>query len=179
MTDLQRRVIVLAGIAALATASAILAYAQTINLNVKLGLWEGTTTTDMTGMPTIDLDKMNLTPDQRARMEAAMKMNPLAPGRPPIVRKYCLTQEKLNKPLFQGDDKNCTHTVVSSSSTVEEIKAECTGRLTSSGDVRIEALSPENVKVTSKITSGQDGKAMNMSVTTIAKWLGASCGDIK
>src|SRR5260370_35572335 len=153
MTDLQRRVITLAGIGALATASAMLAHAQTVNLNVKLGLWEGTSTTTMTGMPAIDLDKMNLTPEQRAKMEAAMKMNPLAPGRPPIVRKECITQEKLNKPLFHNEDKNCKRTVWSRSSTGEEIQFQCTGTRPSAGNLMIEALWPENVKVTSKMTA--------------------------
>jgi hypothetical protein len=179
MIDPHRRVIVLAGIVTLVIASAILAHAQTSNLNVKLGLWEGTTTTNATGMPAIDLDKMNLTPEQRARAEAAMKMNPLAPGHPPVVRHECITQEKLNKPLFHADDKDCKRTVVSSSPTLQEIKMECNGRQPSSGTLRIEAMSPEDVKVTAHMTVGQEGEAMTIDSTTVGKWVASSCGDVK
>ncbi len=62
-------------------------------LNVKLGLWEVTSTTNVSGMPPIPDDVLaRMTPEQRARMEAAMKARS-GEGPKTTVRKECITKE--------------------------------------------------------------------------------------
>jgi Spy/CpxP family protein refolding chaperone len=71
------------------TSAANAVFAQT--LNVKLGLWETTFVAQTSGMPPIDTS--NLTPEQRARIEAAMEMAKNRAATPHTVR-TCLTSRR-------------------------------------------------------------------------------------
>ena len=175
MVESLKRWSLLAGLGALVLS--VVVRAQTIHLNVKLGLWEATTTTAMTGMPPVDIGKMNLTPEQRAKMEAAMKA--MSAPQPPRVSRTCITEEKLNRPLFHDEDANCKNTVVTSSATVWELKVQCSGTRQGSGDLRIEASSPETVDATMKMTVGQEGKTMNVDSHVTGRWISSSCGNVK
>ncbi len=73
--------------------------AQVTPLNVKTGEWESTMTNETSGqmpIPQEMLDKM--TPEQRARMEAAMKARGMQ-GPRTIVNKQCVKKEDLDKPF--------------------------------------------------------------------------------
>ena len=114
-------------------------------LDVKLGLWETSTTTDMSGMPPMPADLLaKLTPEQRAKMEAAMKAR-AAQGAKTTTRRTCLTKEELSKALtFGDDDKSCQRTIISSSRSKQEVHLECTNEtMKRSGDVHIEAINAE------------------------------------
>lgn len=144
-------------------------------LNVKLGQWESTSTTQLSGMPPIPQDVLDkMTPQQRQMMEERMKS---MQGKP-TVTKYCVKQEDIDKALsFGSDDKTCTRTILTSSSTRQEIKIECNrenGKAT--GTIRIETADRENVKgvVQMSMASG-GGRSMNVNSTFTAKWLGATC----
>ncbi len=177
MTNLRScRTLLLAGAGVLAGAT--LARAQM--LDVKLGLWEATTSMSTSGLPPIDTGTPNLTPDQRARLEALLKSRQGA--QPPRISRECITKEKLEKSLFQSSaetDSKCTRTVVSNSRTLQEMKVECTGARKSTGDVRVEAPSPDNVKITGTMLMGDAAHAMTVSWTSTAKWLSADCGSVK
>src|SRR5690348_9441337 len=68
-------------------------------LNVKLGLWEMTTMGEVSGAPPIPPEALaRMTPEQRARMQAAMTAS-LAQQNKPKVRKYCVTQKDLERGL--------------------------------------------------------------------------------
>ena len=61
-------------------------------LDVKPGLWETTTTTEMGGMPPMPADVLaKMTPEQRAKFEAAMKAR-AAQGAKTTTRRTCLDQ---------------------------------------------------------------------------------------
>ena len=176
MTCHQRSIgTLLSGVALLAGVT--LVRAQT--LDMKLGLWEATITQKSSGVPPIDTSKM--TPEQRARVEEALKARQLAPPAPTTrTSKDCITKEKLDKLLpFQRNDPNCKWTVISNSSTVQERKVECTGEHKASGELRLEVLSPESVKTTSKMIVGDGPRTMTIESSGTAKWVGAACGDIK
>ncbi len=144
--------------------------------DVKLGLWEVTSTTDTSGTPPIDTSK--LTPEQRERIEAAMKARQ---GTRTRTLRSCLTQEKLDKELFPADKENasCKHVVVSSSRTVREVKLECAGEHPMKGDIRFEALSRERVKGAARMTLGEGARAMKVDSTMSGRWLGSDCGNVK
>lgn len=144
-------------------------------LNVKPGQWESTMTTQMTGLPPIPqevLDKM--TPQQRQMMEERMKGNQTTH---PVTTKSCLTKEDIQKGFNGGDDdKACTRTVISSSSSKQEIKIECnrdSGKQT--GIVKIEAASSESVKGSGQFTMSQGARSMTVNSSFTAKWLGPTC----
>jgi hypothetical protein len=151
-------------------------------IDVKLGLWEVTTTTETNGMPpmpAIDMSKMP--PEARARIEAAMKARQ-AKGPRTQTHRNCLTQEKLDKDLFKDEneqDATCKRTVVSRTSTSQDIKIECSGRMKMTGEARFTATSRESVNGSFKIMSGDGANNMTINSTISAKWLGPACGDVK
>jgi hypothetical protein len=156
----------------------ILSRAQT--LDVKTGLWETTVISEMNGMPAIDTSKM--TPDQRARIEAALKGRG---GRGPStsVVRTCMTKEKLDKMAFHemapNNNSSCKTSVVSSSRSAVDMKMECSGARKSTGTMHFEAPSRESMKGTVKIATGDDGHSMTINMSMTGKWLGDDCGDVK
>jgi hypothetical protein len=162
-------------------AGAALLHAQVINvaLNVKLGLWEMTSTSETSGMPPIDTSKM--TPEVRARIEAALKARGGTPSSP-IVRRDCLTKEKLANYAFQdpqANDSSCKRTIVTNTSALMEMHIECAGQRKMTGDFRVEVLASDTVKVTTKMVAGEGPQVMNINGTMNGKWVSAACGDVK
>jgi hypothetical protein len=145
-------------------------------LDVKPGLWEITTTTAMSGMPPIDT--RNMTPEQKARFEAAMKARQ-GQGSRAHVSKSCVTKERLEREPFQEkDNESCTHTVISGTRTKWQTKLLCT-KPKSVGEFKIEALSRERIKGAVQMNESDDKHAMTVQVSIAGKWLGSNCGDIK
>jgi len=151
-------------------------------LDVKLGLWEASITSQSTGTPPIPEDLLaRLTPEQRAKMEAALAARQ---GRGPQTRVHrsCLTSDDLREmlDLDNGNLAACKRTVIRSSSTEEEVHFECdNGRTKRSGDVHAVALSPESVKGTSQVSFGDGTHTMDVKFSFTSRWLGAACGDLK
>jgi Protein of unknown function (DUF3617) len=150
-------------------------------LNVKVGLWETTMTATTSGAMPIPPEVLSrLTPEQRARMEERMKANSTGKTRTNTY-KNCLTKEKLEKgPLFGEEQKECTQTVVTSTSSKTEVRVACENEnMKSSGTIQVEALSPENVKGSGQMSVSGGGHTMNSNTTFTAKWIGPVCGDVK
>jgi len=157
--------------------------ADAIKFDVKLGLWETTNSFQTSGMPQVSLPPnalANLTPEQRAKVEAMMKDQ--GSGRPrTTTQKSCLTREKMDKrELFSDDRKECTRTVVSSTSSKIEMKVQCNSDgAKTNGTFRVEALNSETVKGSMQMASVSGDKTINMSSNFTSKWLGPDCGDVK
>jgi Protein of unknown function (DUF3617) len=151
--------------------------------NIKTGLWEITETHTMTGlppMPAIPPEALaKMTPEQRAQFEEHMKGMSGTPKT--TTRKDCVTQEKLDKDMaFDEHRQECTRTIISSSSTMTEMKIHCQEKdATSDGTFKFEALSSENVKGTVRMVINSHGRPMNMNFDFISKYLGPTCGDVK
>jgi len=162
-----------ASISLAALVGAALLLAET--LNVKPGQWEVTSTSQMTGLPPIPpqvLEKM--TPEQRQMMEQRMKGNQTPRT---TTSKSCITKEDIAKGFDTGENNEaCTRTVVSSTSSKQEIKIECSrDNNKSSGTVRIEASSSESVKGSIQMSMTSGGRSMTSNSTFTAKWLGSTC----
>lgn len=162
----------LTGIFSTLLLSTLSAHAEPLDL--RLGLWETTETTQTSGslIPESALKKMP--PDQRARMEAMMKKRQAQAPQSHTI-KSCLTQEKLNQQLdkrkIEGDEK-CIDTIVTATRTVQETKFQCTGSDSRSGVMHTEALSRERTKSTIKINSSHN--TVNVEMT--GRWIAADCG---
>ena len=152
-------------------------------LDVKLGLWESTLSNQMSGMPPIPEEVLaRLSPDQRAKMEAAMKAR-AAQGAKPTVTKSCLTKESLAKAMTFGGEGNdaCKRTVITSNSSTQDIRFECNDEkrnFKGTGNMHVEALNSENVKGSGQISTGNGAQNMNIQLSFSAKWLSADCGDV-
>jgi hypothetical protein len=77
------------------SAAGLVEAAEIVKPNIKPGLWEVSNTPQVSGeMPIPEEQLAKLTPEQRARMEAAMKAA-MASGGKPHVYKECMTPEKI------------------------------------------------------------------------------------
>jgi hypothetical protein len=149
--------------------------AQAEPLDLKLGLWETTVTTDVSGSTLPESALKQMSPEQRARIEAAMKKRE-ANGPKTRTTKTCLTKEKLNRPFSKPDeDKRCKHTVVTATRTVQDYKIQCTGPESHSGVMHLEATSRESIKSTIKMNAPRG--AINVEMK--GHWVSSDCGKEK
>jgi hypothetical protein len=168
--------LVLTGLAATLSVQA----ANLVKPNIKPGLWEVTSNPQISGqMPIPDEDLAKMTPEQRARMEAAMK----SAGGQPHVYKDCMTPEKIAHgfDIDRHEDSSCTRKIVSSSANEVTLHDECNKpKRKTVSDVHFEVKG--TTAMTGKITvvmTSDSGKSMTVNTTLQGKWLSASCGAIK
>jgi surface antigen len=143
-------------------------------LNIKPGQWEMSTVTGMNGamMPTEMLARMS--PEQRARIEATLKAHGVGPGAHPNTTKTCVTREDLLRGSVRAEkeqDKNCQYRVLSQTSTRMETHFHCSGDPVRDGEMKFEAVTPENLQGAIQVTTPQ-GK---VNITLTGRWLGAAC----
>ena len=74
--------------------------AQVPALDVKYGLWEMTSVSSVSGQ--LPIDTSNMTPEQKAKIDEAMKATM---GAHNDVSKSCVTKEKFEKSLFMMGDQ--------------------------------------------------------------------------
>jgi len=150
-------------------------------MDVKLGLWETTVTSQMSGMPSIPAEALaKLTPEQRAKMEAGMQGRGGGSSRT-TTAKHCVTKETLNGPLaFVNDkDQNCKRTVVSSTGAKQDIHMECTsGGIQTSSDLHVEKVDREAIKGSMVTSTGGSGRGISVKMEFYSKWLAEDCGDV-
>jgi len=150
-------------------------------LDVKLGLWETTSTSQTSGMPPVNIPPdalARMTPDQRAKVEAMMK----GQGSPRTSTvKSCMTPEKMKRSEMFYEQKQCTKTVVTSTGSKLEMRMHCTmeGGAKADGTVRVERINSESTKGSVQMVSTSGDHTMNMNSTFTSKWLGPDCGDVK
>jgi len=140
-------------------------------LNIKPGEWQSTVSMNMSGMPAIPPEALaKLPPEQRAKIEGRMKGAPQ-------TSTVCVKKEKLDQPFaWDKVDKACTHSVVTSSGSMQEIHVECAHEHSkTSGVVRVEALDSENIKGSMQINTTHGERAMTMNTTFTSKWIGPTC----
>jgi hypothetical protein len=151
-------------------------------LDIKLGLWETTSTVEMSGLPAIPPQALaNMPPEQRAQMDAMMKSIG-AQGPRTSTSKSCVTKESLQKEPFKAEeqgDASCKRIIINQSKTQQDIRFECTGEGQRSGDFHLQAVNNENVTGNMQMTGNGGGNTMNMKMQMNAKWLGADCGNVK
>ncbi len=171
----------LAGAAAAALFLTAILAAQPPMMDVKMGLWEITTKTNMGGaMPTMpkisEEDMAKMPPAQRAQIEAMMKNMAGAP----MVTKTCMTKEKYDKNSFmqQRPNQNCTQTITNNTRTSMDATIVCTAPA-STATMHMEATSSSAYTSTVKSKSTTRGREMEITIDMAGKWLGADCGDVK
>lgn len=159
----------------------ILSFAADQPFDIKPGLWEFTASMQMSGAPPIpNLDQM--TPEQRARIEAVLKNS----GARPITSKKCITREGIQKAIAEASsskDKPCAPKLVSSSPSKVVVHIECSaeGReMKSNGDIVVERQDSEHFTATGavKVTSAS-GRTMEMKSSMTGTFVSSDCGNLK
>ena len=151
-------------------------------LDLKLGLWEMTTTHATGGAPPVPQEMLDrLTPEQRAKFEERMKNRQGHAGTE--TRRSCLTKEQLDKYFLFEDDKamNCTRKIVSATRRKVDTSVECSNPMgiKLNGTIKIDSPDPETANGTIHMVSAGNGNTMNYDSTFKSKWLGANCGDVE
>jgi Protein of unknown function (DUF3617) len=151
--------------------------------DIKPGLWDVTSTVQMSGMPPIpNLDQMP--PEQRARIEAAMKKMS-ANGHTNTV-KSCITREGIEKAIAEANSNKgntCKPKLASMSGSKVELHIECmqdNGEMKSNGDVTIERRDSEHFTGSGAMkTTGATGRTMDMKWSMTGAFVSSDCGNVK
>jgi hypothetical protein len=149
-------------------------------LSMKLGLWENTVTIQSPGVPGLSEDMLaKIPPEQRAKMEAAMKG---AMG--PHTSKNCVTAETLKEARGFGDqpkNSSCKRTITSSSPRSLEFHMECnSGGSKTVTDGHFQVVDSVILKgEMNGTTTTPDGRTMPSKITISGKWLGSDCGSLQ
>jgi len=152
--------------------------AQAPALDIKMGLWEITTTSSMGG-EIAGIDTSKLSKEQAAKMQEAMKAMMASHT---DTSKTCMTRDKFEKEglLMNADEKaKCKQTINTNSKSVLDMNLACTGDQARTGHAHFEASSPSAFSGTMKFAQTEGGKTMNVDMQMSGKWLGADCGTVK
>ena len=146
-------------------------------LNVKLGLWEITSSTETRGMPPLPKDLLDkLSPEQRRKMEADIKAEQ-AKGPDKDTDRECVTREDIERPFESANTKECTQTIVTTTRTSQEVRIVCTGGIPGSGVLKIATPTPEKMSGSLDLKLGEGAQAMTIKAQLQGRWLGSDCGD--
>jgi hypothetical protein len=154
--------------------------AEPVTLNVRSGLWEITASGQGSGMPPIPEEALaRMTPEQRAKFQAAMAARTAGAGKPHVY-KSCITEKTLRRGFDTGEsnaERKCTQTILSSSASAMDGREECTGgRARASGHFHFAASDPVTVDGTVDLTITDGAHTMTMKHVMHGKWVGADCG---
>jgi len=147
-----------------AVAAALLAAASLVSaegLNVKTGQWSWTIT--LTGLPE---PPASVPPDVAAKIREEAKKPHTALG--------CVSADDLRNLRLgrTGDEEqDCKATQTKSTATTAEFVRACTGDEPRTETVRVEAATPESMRITATRTGGSGPSG----VTMVGKWVGAAC----
>jgi len=144
-------------------------------LNIKTGLWEVTSTAQMSGTPQLPKElAAKLTPAQRAKMAADFEAASKQPKK--NVDRSCITQKDIENP-FQGASENCKQSVVRTTRTTQEVQLVCSGDPKGTGNIRITTPTPETMTGVMDIRMGEGADSLTYKANLSGRWLGADCGD--
>ena len=154
--------------------------ADVIKPNIKPGLWEVVNVPQVKGdLPIPEEQLAKLSPEQRARLEAAFK----ASSGQTHTYKECMTADKVAKGFDldqMGEKGNCHKTVNTRSPDEVQLHQECEAdnrktvmdmHFTVAGGVKMTGT------VNVVVTGGPRTMTMNSNLT--GRWLGSDCGSVK
>jgi Protein of unknown function (DUF3617) len=158
-------------------------WAANQTFDVKPGLWDITTTTEISGMPPVpNLDQM--TPEQRARVEGAMKNMTAAPH--VNKTKSCVTREGIEKAIAKASssqNNRCATKISNMTASRVDLHIECTpekGEMKTNGDITIERQDPEHIKGNGGMkVGGVNGRTMNVKWSMTGAFISSDCGNVK
>jgi hypothetical protein len=152
--------------------------------DVKPGLWETTTATEvggktMSAMPAIPPEVLaKMTPEQRARMQAMMSIG--GPGKP-MTDQSCVTEKQLEHG-FQpetDDQQSCKVESMTSTGKTQEVHLVCTNSQgKGTGVLKVTATSRESYEGTMDMEMVVAGHPATIKIHMKGKWLGANCGSV-
>lgn len=155
--------------------------ADSIKLNVKPGLWEVSSLGQASGVPPIPEDTLaKMTPEQRARFQAAMQAT-MSNASKPRLFKNCITPEKIAQgfDVQPNQSASCQRTVTSISSSEFKVSSVCSGPDGGTTmEMHLQATGSEQVSGTVHVVVSRGGKTMTVDNNIHGKWLSSDCGNV-
>ena len=148
-------------------------------LAVRAGLWETTTEVVSSGIPQLPAlpegALESLSPDQRAKVDQAMKI--LGSSEQPQVQvsRSCVTEEDIKQGVFkaarESQGQQCRFDVVSATPKRQELKMTCPSMAGADGRMVLDVIDDTNVRAT------MDAKVqmITMNMKMKGRWISASC----
>ncbi len=122
-------------------------------------------------------------PEKRKQIEEAMGRHGVAGGLPaagqPMTMKVCLTPEQAARDEVPQQQGQCKQTSSSRSGNTVKFTIECGGTRKATGSGEFTVISPKEHKGSLSITSQRKEREETMEVQTQARWLTATCGEVK
>jgi len=122
-------------------------------------------------------------PEKRKQIEEAMGRHGVAGGLPaagqPMTMKVCLTPEQAARDEVPHQQGQCKQTSSTRSGNTVKFTIECGGTRKATGTGEFTVLSPKEHKGSLTITTQRKEREETMAVQTQARWLSATCGEVK
>jgi hypothetical protein len=166
----------------LTLAAADKSHPLSVPLNVKVGLWQMSYTTERNGalvVPTIAPELWaKMSPEQRARTGARLKAR-AAQGARTETKQYCLTHERLSNAIFDSEqNKTCRRTMIAATAKLQQFHEECIeGGIKRLAEGRFEALDFDTMKGSLKVKA-EGSNLLTVNVEIAGRWIGNDCGDM-
>lgn len=110
-----------------------------------------------------------LTPEQRARFEAAMK------EKSTHTYKSCVKKEDVDGSLLKNDQQ-CNVTILKSTSTELDGKMACNMEgMRGDGNMNMHVIDSEHTRGVTHMTMTGNGKTFNTDATISSKWVASDC----
>lgn len=151
---------------------------------MKAGLWEvKPISRELNGKPLPDMSAMmserlaQMPPEARARIEGQMKQHGLSMANGGAM-KVCITQDMIDTQRWHQPEGKCSHSEVTQSGKVWTLRFTCQNP-EARGEVRTTFLGADTYTSEVDMTTSRGGKDNTMRMRNEARWVGASCGDVK
>jgi hypothetical protein len=164
----------------LAASILLVSTAQAAENNIRPGLWEMTTTSDLLKLVP------HIPPDQMQQLRNLARQNGI--DMPEIqngaaTSKVCITQEiadrKIPPNLYQRES-GCAATNVTRTGNTYKTDLVCNGpRLKGNGKAEGTFSSPESFSGRTEFVGDVQGNPVNERADTSGRWIGANCGSVK
>ena len=154
--------------------------AQAAETNLRPGLWEITTTSDLLRLvPHIPADQMKSIKDLAS--EYGFEIPPIENGA--AASKACITPEMASQkspPIFGQNPLGCTTKSATRNGNNYKLDFVCDSRdLQGTGVAEGVITSAESFTAKTKFNGAAQGNAVNEQADITGKWVGASCGEVK
>ena len=186
---------------------------ERVNMDVKLGLWEVTSTSTTSGMPELPPEMKaemsqsqkrmnesmkNMTPEQRAKVEEAMKALTKRQGQPmQHTSQVCMSKEKMEQGdmvsrregiencksvMLQNDSKNMVMKMTCTPSPKSREKGRGMTTMSGAGEVLVKYTMTSSTSMKGAMDMKMDageGKFFTSHIDMDQHWIGSDCHGIK
>jgi hypothetical protein len=142
-------------------------------LDLKPGSWEVVMATSVAGLPIPQDALAKMPPDQRAKVEEAMKAR--AGKVNTSTMHTCVTKEDLDRgDLMKSERDNCTRKVINQSARRFEVEETCAAPDPSQTHMTFDSKSSESYTATIERSQGEAGK---VHIELTGHWVETKCAD--